>query len=65
LDRGELLVRYGKGRKSRRVPIEDADLIAGLSRLCNVRKDGLAVETSLAKPIFVGPRGTKLSHTSF
>ena len=33
LEHGELLVRYGKGRKSRRVPIEDADLLARCRRL--------------------------------
>ena len=33
LKRGELLVRYGKGRKSRQVPIEDRELLDQLGRM--------------------------------
>jgi len=66
LERGELLVRYGKGRKSRRVPIEDVDLKERLSRVRTATGIAAAAnEDALARPVFVGTGGKRLSRTSF
>jgi len=66
LKRGELLVRYGKGGKSRRVPLEDTDLLARLARLREARGIGVnGDEASLLAPILVSTRGTRLAHSSF
>ena len=66
LERGELLVRYGKGRKSRRVPIEDADLIARMSRLRVARGvDGVGHPRVLAAPVFPGGQGQRMGYSTF
>jgi len=70
LEHGELFVRYGKGRKSRRVPLEDADLIARLCRSQATRRSAAGVGVgadvdALARPVFVGTGGKGLSRTSF
>jgi len=70
LEHGELLVRYGKGRKSRRVPLEDADFIALLSRSRARRRSAAGGDVgadadALARPVFVGTGGKGLSRTSF
>ena len=64
-ERGELLVRRGKGGKARRVPIEDDDLLA---RLGNARPRGttdLPLEEALARPVFINTRGLRLATSSF
>ena len=66
LERAELFVRYGKGRKSRRVPLEDADLLAQLVRLRETQGIGAnGNEQLLELPVFVSTRGTHLAHSSF
>jgi site-specific recombinase XerD len=57
LERGELLVRHGKGDKSRRVPVEDVDLLA---RLRAARPVG--TET---KPVFINGAGKAWTTSSF
>lgn len=63
LDHGELLVRYGKGRKSRRVPVADADLLARLREAHGA--GGRDEEAWLATRVFAGTRGRRLAHSSF
>lgn len=63
LDLGELLVRYGKGGKSRRVPLEDADLLARLLAMRTSR--GVDDRSELSPPVFVTPGDKRLSITSF
>jgi site-specific recombinase XerD len=60
----EILVRYGKGRKSRLVPIEDQDVIAGLVSLRDRRGVLVADDASLRAPVFVSTRGTRLPRSS-
>jgi len=63
LARRELLVRRGKGGKSRIVPMEDKDL---LERLAQLREDrASAVPEPDASPVFMGTCGTPLSETTF
>jgi site-specific recombinase XerD len=66
LDTGELLVRHGKGDKSRRVPIEDKDLLTRL-RTARVEReiDAPGNDAALATPVFISTRGMKLARTSF
>jgi integrase/recombinase XerC len=65
-NRGELLVRHGKGDKSRRVPIEDADLLARLKALREVRGiDRPGNDAALLSPVFVSTRGKKIAWSSF
>ena len=63
LDAGEVLVRYGKGKKSRRVPIEDPGLIARLAQLRDAGGVG-AVDGAELRPVFVGSHGQRLTRTS-
>lgn len=62
LDRGELLVRFGKGKKSRGVPVADRDLLQRLGRL--QRERGID-ETTAGALVFINGRGTRLAHSSF
>jgi len=66
LDRREILVRHGKGDKSRRVPIEDKDLLARL----HVMRDGHSTEAcgqdvAGIAPVFVGTTGRRIAWSSF
>jgi len=66
LNRGELLVRRGKGDKSRRVPIEDKDLLARLKALRVARQIDLpGNEALLTAPVFVSTHGKRLAWSSF
>jgi site-specific recombinase XerD len=66
LDAGELFVRYGKGRKSRRLPIEDADLLARLSRGREQRGvDAPGNEAALDEPVFASTRRRPIARSSF
>jgi site-specific recombinase XerD len=61
-----LLVRHGKRDKSRRVPIEDKDLLTRL-RTARVEReiDAPGNDAALTTPVFVSTRGMKLARTSF
>ena len=61
--RRELFLRYGKGGKSRVVPLDDKDLIDRLAQLRAGRAS--AVPDPEASPVFMGPRGTPISETTF
>jgi integrase/recombinase XerC len=64
--RRELLVRHGKGDKSRRVPVEDADLLARLKTLRAARcVDRPGNDAALLLPVFVSTRGKKIAWSSF
>jgi len=66
VDRGELIVRHGKGDKSRRVPIEDKDLLGRLAAVRRARDiDKPGNNAALVAPIFVGTLSNKLSECSF
>jgi site-specific recombinase XerD len=65
-NRGEIFVRHGKGDKSRRVPIEDADLLTRLEALREARGiNRLGNEAALLSPVFVSTRGKKIAWSSF
>ncbi len=59
VERGELVVRCGKGGKSRRVPIEDRELLARLEAAREARRGGAADLGGLA--VFVNGRGVRMS----
>lgn len=66
LDRRELLVRHGKGDKSRSVPIEDADLLARLEALRAARGvDRPDNEAAALAPVFVSTTGKPMAWKSF
>ena len=66
LERRELLVRCGKGRKSRRVPIEDKDLLTRLAELREARQvDTPGNEALTLAPVFVSKRGKRIAYSSF
>jgi integrase/recombinase XerD len=65
-DRRELLIRHGKGDKSRRVPIEDKDLLARLKSMYADRGIGSGVQESAAiVPVFIGTTGKSIAWSSF
>jgi len=65
-NRGELFVRHGKGDKSRRVPIEDRDLLTRLEALRADRGiDQTGNDAALLSPVFVSTRGKKIAWSSF
>jgi site-specific recombinase XerD len=64
--RRELLVRHGKGDKSRRVPIEDRDLLTRLEGLRETRGvDRPGNDAALLSPVFVSTRDKKIAWSSF
>ena len=64
--RRELYVRHGKGDKSRRLPIEDADLLARLDALREARGvDRPGNDVALLWPVFVATTGKKIAWSSF
>ena len=66
VDGRELLVRHGKGDKSRRVPIEDKDLLTRLRQVRAAREiDAPGNEAALMTPVFVNTRGLMITRTSF
>jgi integrase/recombinase XerC len=66
LDRRELLVRHGKGDKSRSVPIEDRDLLARLEALRSARGvDRPDNDAAQLAPVFVGTTGKRIGWRSF
>jgi len=65
-NRGEIFVRHGKGDKSRRVPIEDTDLLTRLEALreaCGIDRPGN--DAAVLSPVFVSTRGKKIAWSSF
>jgi len=63
LERRELFVRYGKGDKSRTVPIESKELLAHLAQAREARARTAAdYQTS---PVIVGMQGKHLPETTF
>jgi integrase/recombinase XerC len=65
-DRREILIRHGKGDKSRRVPIEDRDLLARLRSMYADRGIGSSVhEAAAIVPVFVGTTGRQIAWSSF
>jgi len=66
MNRGELLIRHGKGDKSRRVPIEDTDLLTRLEALRVARGiDRPGNDAALFSPVFVSTKGKKIAWSSF
>ena len=66
LDHRDVLVRHGKGDKSRRVPIEDADLLTRLEALRAARGiDRPGNDAALLSPVFVGTTGKRIAWSSF
>ena len=66
LDAAELFVRYGKGRKSRRVPLADSDLLGRLDRLRQNRGvDRLGNESLLDEAVFANTRHKPIKGSSF
>jgi len=66
LNKRELIVRRGKGGKSRQVPVEDEDLLKRLSQLYKERRIGACADTkTFLATIIRSTRGTRLAHSSF
>jgi len=66
MEQGEILVRYGKGGKSRRVPLEDADLLTRLKQLrAQLHVDDIGNELLLTKSVFTGATGKRLTPSTF
>jgi len=66
MEQGEILVRYGKGGKSRRVPIEDDDLLTRLKQLRDqLHIDDIGNESLLTQPVFTGATGKRLTPSPF
>ena len=63
IERGELVVRHGKGDKSRRIPIEDTELLTRLRATRHGRKIDDRAEES--PPVFINTRGKRLSNGVF